>query len=105
MFIESHFYGYPTCLVFAHVVWWLQALVLLRSYDRMLVVVVSLSVAHRVLVLVWALRGLLLLLLLVVLLSLESTVLVHLIVLLHNLMRLNRVSRYRLLAMKNLYQR
>ena len=26
MFIESHFYGYPTCLVFAHVVWWLRAL-------------------------------------------------------------------------------
>ena len=26
MFIESHFYGYLTYLVFAHVVWWLRAL-------------------------------------------------------------------------------
>ena len=34
MFIESHFYGYPTCLVFAHVVWWLRALWTARTPMR-----------------------------------------------------------------------
>ena len=34
MFIESHFYGYPTCLVFAHVVWWLRALWTARTTRR-----------------------------------------------------------------------
>ena len=33
-FIESHFLGYPTCLLFAHVVWWSTALWTARSTRR-----------------------------------------------------------------------
>ena len=34
MFIESYFYGYLTCLVFAHVVWWWRALWTARTTRR-----------------------------------------------------------------------
>ena len=34
MFIEGHFYGYLTYLVFAHVVWWLRALWTARTTRR-----------------------------------------------------------------------